>query len=231
MQALFWISIGVVAALVGVASWMTLACVVVGRLLRFSHQTVVASHGFGLVRRYGLLGALWRSPTIAARRAIGPSNRSWDVLFMAVQVAVMAVLVAAVGFTAAFALPGIVPLIVRGSLISAKLGGLLEETAIFIGCFGALTATCVWMRGLVYVARPSISRKIGPPGTWFPPQLSRRARDHLSLNIYWYTRIDTAIIFSAFYSLWFPWVLLSSSPDNSSGTSSASPRAAPLFPV
>ena len=51
---------------------------------------------------------------------------------------------------------------------------------------------------------------------WFPATLSRSARDHVSLNVYWCNRINTAALFAVIY----PWLFLAVLPSGTSGSSS-----------
>jgi hypothetical protein len=135
----------------------------------------------------------------------------------------MAAFVPVFGFTVASFLPGIAPyLVVPSSAISRKLAHLLVTTAVVDGGLGALTATYVWVRGLGYIARPSITRKGYLPELWFPLGLGRRSREHLTLNIYWHYRISAAILFALAYPLWFLMVILSGTPSSSSTASAAS---------
>lgn len=205
MQLLFWAGAIVVFALA--SSWMMVACVAAGYLLRFSHQVVIESRWFILARRYGVWGALLRSPAFTARRGWRSSGIG-NVVFMPV-------LAVGVGFIAAFTLPGMVPFLLD-RLISVRLGHLLGKTAFVDGGLGALTAAYVWIRGLGYVARPSIPRSGGLPQLWFPATLSRSARDHVSLNVYWCNRINTAALFAVIY----PWLFLAVLPSGTSGSSS-----------
>ena len=116
----------------------------------------------------------------------------------------------------------------QASFSSGLLGGLLAKTAFLDGAVGAITGTVIWLRGLSYVARPSIPRRTGRlQRLSFPAGLTQAARDHLSLNIYWYSRIPSAIIFAAIYPWWFLFVVLASVHSNSSTTNSGSSQITP----
>lgn len=224
MEALFWVA--VVAVFASAAALMMLACAGVGVALRTAHQTVMSTCWFGLVRRHGLWGAVRVFVRIVRRRGLlwawPRTRRDWEPIAITIFVPVF-------GFMVAAFLPGMAPyLVVPNSAISRKLAHVLTTTSIVDGVVGALTATYVWVRGLSYIARPSISRKGYLPELWFPPGFSRRSREHLTLNIYWHYRIGAAILFAMAYPLWFLGVLLSGTPSSSS-TASATSAPPPLL--
>jgi hypothetical protein len=135
-----------------------------------------------------------------------------------------------VGFAAAAFLPwSVQALLLPSSFASGGLGNWLTETAFLVGGVGALAAMFYWLLGLQYVARPSIQRRLLPPRLLFPAGLSRDARDNLTLNIYWHSRISSAVKFAAMYPWWFFAVVVASSSSNSSSGSSGSSQSTPTL--
>jgi hypothetical protein len=129
----------------------------------------------------------------------------------------MALISPAVGFFAAAILPLMAAtLLTLDSVNLGRLVKVLNETAIFDGVLGALVATILWLLGLGYVARPSI---------YFPAGLSQSARDHLALDIYWYSLIDNIAvkIFASLYPWWFLGVILVNSQSGVSQNTNSSP--------
>jgi hypothetical protein len=225
MQVLFWTVAAAIFALA--ASWMMLACALTGLVLRASHQLVIPTRWFTLVRRYGLWGALRRSLAAVARKGV---RGLWPRCSRSLEPIAGALAVPISGFIAAAFLPGMVPiLLLPSSFNSGELGRLLAKTALVAGAVGAVTATYLWLLGLGYVARPSIQRRMRLTRLSFPAGLSQTTRDRIALNIYWYSRISSATIFAAIYPWWFFIITLASTSSNSQSTSSGFSHTFPIL--
>jgi hypothetical protein len=191
VQVFFWVALVAIAALT--AALMMLVATVTGNVLRFAHQDIVSKRLFVLIRRYGLWRGSYHLVRIAwANRLDFLSRRSsdnWKTAFLIVTVPLS-------GFFAGFFLPAVIDtLLLPQDYSSGLLSDVLTRTSLVGGVIGAILAGYVWLRGLSYVARPSMR---------LPSELSRAGRDHLMINIYWYDRLRTAGMFSACY----PWLFL-----------------------
>jgi len=197
MHLLFWLAaVGVVAL---AAAWLMLAATGAGIVLRWSHQEIVATRSFILVRRYGLwrgfLKWTWLILTRRLHRAGKSKPRAWCIA--------MAFLVLFLGFGAASSLPAVVNFLIPKADSSGILDRALGQTYVVDGILGALITTYVWLRGLSYVARTRISLSKSTR-EFLPAEFGRESRDHLAINMYWHSHVKTAVMFAAVY----PWSYL-----------------------
>lgn len=224
MQVLFWV---VTAAILAIAaSWMVVACAIAGYALRAIHNMVIPTRWFLLVRRYGVWGASWRCVASATRKII---RGNWPLSRRSLEPLLAVILVPATGYIAAVFLPGIVPiLLLPSSFSSSELGKVLSRASMGVGVIGALIAVYLWLRGLGYVARPSVRRRVQLPRLPVPDEFSRTIRNNLTLTVYWYSRFDSAIMFASIY----PWCFfLAIIARGFSSSSSADSNSSQSFPV
>lgn len=226
MQALFWVSAAAVFALA--ASLMMLTCAANGFLLRLSHQMVISTSWFSLVRKHGLWVAIWQTVKAAAQGGIGQLGLR---IYRKREIAALVILVPGAGFVSGIVFPGLIPyLFLPPRFGQTRFASILNETAFLCGFLGALCATYVWLQGLSYVAKHSITKRSRLPRLWFPAKFTDEMRDHISLNVYWHSRIWAAVFFSATYPWWLIIVMLYNYPGDSSGTATASSQTdAPIL--
>lgn len=225
MQALFWVVTAAILALA--ASWMMIACAITGCLLREIHKLVIPTRWFLLVRRYGVWGALWRSVLSAARKII---RGTWPLSLRSLDVIPFVLTVPLIGFIATAILPGIVPvLLLPNSFNSSELGKLLFRVSMGVGVIGALITLYLWLRGLGYVARPSIRRRAQLPHLSIPDEFSQSVRDNLTLTIYWYSRLDSAIKFASIYPWFFFLAIVAKAASSAPSANSSSSHSFPVL--
>jgi hypothetical protein len=214
MHLLSWVALAGVAG--AVASWMMLACAMAGWMLWSTHQWTISTRWFKLVRRYGLWGAFRLLPRAVALRGIRGLWPGRDTVLTIVMVPL-------IGAAAACLLPIMVQiLLIPESDQSGILGAWVDKTIAFDAVLGMFTAIYVWLMGISYMARPEIHRRGNLPQLTFPPNFTRAACDHLSLNIYWYSRISSGILFSTIYPWLYVIVVYTSSSDPSNGNAASS---------
>jgi hypothetical protein len=190
---------------------MMLACVPAGVVLRMMNGSVVCEPSFDRVRDHGVWGVVRPYLASAGRAAARwPWKWKWawprEVRDLAGKLAI----VMGTSFAFAAAAPWLAGAVLVGQQRS-YLGTTLEHAGGLAGAAAMLLGAYVWVSGLDFVARPSVTRKLGPAPLSFPPGLDKKeARDRLALNIYWRSCLGWARLFSVIYPWWFLLVLAAS---------------------
>ncbi|MEV4545080.1 hypothetical protein [Micromonospora echinaurantiaca] len=176
-----------------IAIWLMVLATYASFLVRPVYAHVLAKRRFGLVRRYGLAGALRRllfrrsapARVVAAVRRAGPLYVvPWG------------------GFTVGAALP--ITLSFAFPSDARQIQGALLRTALIAGAVGACIAVVVWIRSLGYVARPDLPRQGKLPRLIFPPGTSPEGRVRIALNAFGYAQVGRLAVLGFLY----PWLLL-----------------------
>jgi hypothetical protein len=178
MHLLFWFAAAGVVALA--ATWLMLAATGTGILLRWSHQELVVTRSFILIRRYGLWRGLstliWLRLSRRLRRTSKSKPRLWCIA--------MCSLPLFLGFGAASLLPVIIASFLIPKADSSNLfARALNQTEVADSALGALVAAYVWLRGLSYVAKTRINLPTSKSSVFFPVEFGRGSRDNLTINM------------------------------------------------
>lgn len=182
-----------IAGLMILSVWMVVAAAFAGTLMCVFHCMIIETRSFVLVRRYGLLGAArW-----FLSRAV---NRRLKIRFTELgKFVILFIMAPTLGYIA----PASFPYLLFLSLFAPDarpnpLYDALTHAVGVTGPLGALIATWIWVRGLSYVANPSIKRGRVPPFQ-APRELDKRTRSILADCFFWYQHVYTAKLFASIY--------------------------------
>lgn len=214
-----------IAGLMILSVWMVIAAAFAGTLMCIFHCMIIETRSFVLVRRYGLLGAArW-----FLSRAV---HRRLKIRFTELGKFVIVFIMAP---TLGYMAPASFPYLLFLSLFppdarSNPLYDTLTHAVDVTGPLGALIATWIWVRGLSYVANPSIKRGRVPPFQ-APRDLDKRTHSILADCFFWYQHVYTAKIFASIYPfLIFTTVIETMDPPLYSRLSSSQDSTLPLSP-